>query len=84
MASYVVVEPLDKKPVEQQEIEMVERKGLGHPDYIIDSACEEASIMLSQYYFQEFGKYFTTTWTRGCWLADAHTTPSATAGWKNP
>jgi S-adenosylmethionine synthetase len=56
MASYVVVEPLDKKPVEQQEIEMVERKGLGHPDYIIDSACEEASIMLSQYYFQEFGK----------------------------
>ena len=56
MVSYVAVEPLDKKPVEQQEIEMVERKGLGHPDYIIDSACEEASILLSHYYFQEFGK----------------------------
>jgi len=56
MAAYVVVEPLDKKPVEQQEIEIVERKGLGHPDYMIDSACEEASIMLSNYYFQEFGK----------------------------
>jgi len=56
VVSYVAVEPLDKKPVEQQEIEMVERKGLGHPDYIIDSACEEASILLSHYYFQEFGK----------------------------
>ncbi|MEM2484277.1 MAG: methionine adenosyltransferase [Candidatus Caldarchaeum sp.] len=55
-ASYVTVEPLDRTPVEAQEIELVERKGLGHPDYIIDSACEEASIMLSKYYLKEFGK----------------------------
>ncbi|MCS7129061.1 MAG: methionine adenosyltransferase [Candidatus Caldarchaeum sp.] len=56
MVSYVAVEPLDKTPVDQQEIEMVERKGLGHPDYIIDSACEEASVMLSHYYLKEFGR----------------------------
>jgi len=54
--SYVTVEPLDKTPVEEQTIEMVERKGLGHPDYIIDSACEEASIALSKYYLKEFGR----------------------------
>ncbi|MEM3102514.1 MAG: methionine adenosyltransferase, partial [Candidatus Caldarchaeum sp.] len=56
MSSFVAVEPLDRTPVEQQEIEMVERKGLGHPDYIIDSACEEASLMLSKYYLKEFGR----------------------------
>lgn len=54
--SFVTVEPLDRKPVHLQEIEMVERKGLGHPDYIIDSACEEASIKLSEYYVSQFGR----------------------------
>ncbi|MDW8084210.1 MAG: methionine adenosyltransferase [Candidatus Caldarchaeum sp.] len=53
--SFVTVEHLDKKPVTEQEIEMVERKGLGHPDYIIDSACEEASLQLSQYYLSKYG-----------------------------
>ncbi|MEM0336329.1 MAG: methionine adenosyltransferase [Candidatus Caldarchaeum sp.] len=54
--SFVTVEPLDKTPVEKQEIEMVERKGLGHPDYIIDSACEEASLHLSKYYLSNYGQ----------------------------
>ncbi len=54
--SFITVEQLDRVPVEQHEIEVVERKGLGHPDYIIDSACEEASLMLSKYYLQEFGR----------------------------
>ncbi|MCS6783657.1 MAG: methionine adenosyltransferase [Candidatus Caldarchaeum sp.] len=54
-ASFVTVEHLDRKPVVEQEIEMVERKGLGHPDYIIDSACEEASLMLSHYYVSKYG-----------------------------
>ncbi|MEM3096797.1 MAG: methionine adenosyltransferase [Nitrososphaerota archaeon] len=54
--SFVTVETLDKKTVEEQQIEFVERKGLGHPDYIIDSACESASIQLSKYYLQKFGR----------------------------
>ncbi|MEM4495532.1 MAG: methionine adenosyltransferase, partial [Candidatus Caldarchaeum sp.] len=54
--SFVTVEPLDRTPVEKQEIEMVERKGLGHPDYIIDSACEEASLLLSQFYQAKYGQ----------------------------
>lgn len=37
------------------EIEMAERKGLGHPDTICDSIAEEVSIALSKYYLDEFG-----------------------------
>lgn len=36
-------------------VELVERKGLGHPDYIADSASEEASKALCKYYLKEFG-----------------------------
>lgn len=36
-------------------VELVERKGLGHPDYIADSASEEASKALCRYYLKEFG-----------------------------
>lgn len=41
--------------VVEQEVEFVERKGLGHPDYIADSVAEEFSRCLSEYYLEEFG-----------------------------
>ena len=53
--NFITVESLDRKAVEEQQIEFVERKGLGHPDYIIDAACEASSIQLSKYYLKEFG-----------------------------
>jgi S-adenosylmethionine synthetase len=37
------------------EVELVERKGIGHPDYIADSASEEASRKLSLYYLKKYG-----------------------------
>lgn len=37
------------------EVELVERKGTGHPDYIADSASEEASRKLSLYYLKKYG-----------------------------
>ena len=49
------IEELGSKPVEEQKTEFVERKGLGHPDYIIDSVCEAASVALSNYYLKNFG-----------------------------
>jgi len=52
----IIIEPLRHKPVSEHICEFVERKGLGHPDYIIDSACEAASVALSKYYLQNFGK----------------------------
>ncbi|MEM1761829.1 MAG: methionine adenosyltransferase, partial [Desulfurococcaceae archaeon] len=41
--------------VQDMKVELVERKGLGHPDYIADSASEAASRMLCKYYLKEFG-----------------------------
>ncbi len=39
-------------------LEMVERKGIGHPDTICDCIAEAVSVALSNYYLQEFGSIF--------------------------
>jgi S-adenosylmethionine synthetase len=36
-------------------VEIVERKGLGHPDTICDMLCERFSVALSKYYLERFG-----------------------------
>ena len=41
--------------IDSLEVELVERKGTGHPDYIADSASEEASRKLSLYYLKRYG-----------------------------
>jgi S-adenosylmethionine synthetase len=40
--------------VKDMRVELVERKGLGHPDYIADAASEVASRALCKYYLKEF------------------------------
>lgn len=55
MARGIVVEKVSWQPVETLEVELVERKGLGHPDYIADAAAEEASRVLSKYYLEHYG-----------------------------
>ncbi|GAY26699.1 hypothetical protein ATG_19030, partial [Desulfurococcaceae archaeon AG1] len=42
-------------PVEKLTVELVERKGVGHPDYIADAASEASSIAFSLFYRKEFG-----------------------------
>lgn len=37
------------------DIEMAERKGIGHPDTICDCIAEEISVALCKYYIAEFG-----------------------------
>src|SRR5580692_1784646 len=44
--------------VSDLEVEIVERKGIGHPDSMIDGACEAVSIALSKYYLDNFGVIF--------------------------
>ena len=39
-------------------MEMVERKGIGHPDTICDSIAEAVSIALCKYYLDHFGSIF--------------------------
>ena len=43
-------------PVGKSPMEIVERKGKGHPDFICDKASEELSIKLSEYYVNTYGR----------------------------
>ncbi len=52
----ITVEELDMTPLEKQDIEIVERKGIGHPDSICDGIAESVSRSLSQYYRENFGR----------------------------
>ncbi len=51
----IVIEPYRGTPVAEHQVEIVERKGLGHPDYLCDSIMEAISIELSKEYMREFG-----------------------------
>jgi S-adenosylmethionine synthetase len=55
MVRNIEVELLRMQSVKDMRVELVERKGLGHPDYIADSASEAASRALCRYYLKEFG-----------------------------
>ena len=56
MARNIQVEPLRTVHIEEQEIELVERKGLGHPDSIADGVSESVSRALCRMYLDEFGR----------------------------
>lgn len=43
-------------PVYKLPMEIIERKGKGHPDFICDKASEELSIKLSEYYLNTYGR----------------------------
>ncbi|WP_276301270.1 methionine adenosyltransferase [Halorussus lipolyticus] len=52
----IQVEPIHRPAVEDQEIEIVERKGLGHPDSICDGIAERVSQALANAYLDRVGK----------------------------
>jgi len=52
---HITVEVLGGKPVYEHEVEIVERKGVGHPDSICDAIMERVSIELSREYLRQFG-----------------------------
>lgn len=56
MGEYIVVEESAARPAAQQQVEIVERKGIGHPDTICDSIAERISIELSRAYSRTFGR----------------------------
>jgi S-adenosylmethionine synthetase len=55
MKRNIKVERLNQKPIEEQEIELVERKGIGHPDSVADGLAESISRALCQEYLDRFG-----------------------------
>lgn len=57
MSRNIRVEALDQIPLEQQQIELVERKGIGHPDSLADGIAESISQALCKVYMDECGVY---------------------------
>jgi len=55
MTRNIRVERLSQQPVEEQMIELVERKGIGHPDSIADGLAESISCALCHEYKRRVG-----------------------------
>jgi len=51
----LIVSALAGAPAGAQPVEVVERKGLGHPDTICDAVAESLSVALSRFYRDRFG-----------------------------
>ena len=56
MTRNIQIEGVDRRAVEDQEVEIVERKGIGHPDSICDGIAESVSRALSRLYIDRVGE----------------------------
>jgi len=56
MERSIFIEELANAPIEQQGIEFVERKGIGHPDSIADGLAESVSRALCKMYKERYGR----------------------------
>lgn len=52
----ISVNVLNQTPVQDQPIEICERKGLGHPDSICDAMMDRISVALCEEYLKRFGR----------------------------
>ena len=52
----LIVEEKNEPLPDERIVEIVERKGIGHPDTICDALAEEVSRALSRYYLERFGR----------------------------
>ncbi|MEJ2280612.1 MAG: methionine adenosyltransferase [Candidatus Bathyarchaeota archaeon] len=51
----ILVNSSKQTPLEKQPVEIVERKGVGHPDSMCDAIMDQVSVELSKVYLKEFG-----------------------------
>ena len=51
----ILVNSSKQTPLEKQPVEIVERKGVGHPDSMCDAIMDQVSVELSKAYLKEFG-----------------------------
>jgi S-adenosylmethionine synthetase len=52
----IIVDKMDVTPIEKQHVELVERKGIGHPDSISDGLAESVSQALCKMYIEYVGE----------------------------
>ncbi len=75
----ITVEGLNATPVEKQAVELVERKGIGHPDTICDSIMEATSVALCREYLKTFGRVVHHNIDK-CLLVAGRTSPQIGGG----
>ena len=51
----ILVNDSKQTPLDKQPVEIVERKGIGHPDSMCDAIMDQVSVELSKAYLKEFG-----------------------------
>ena len=65
----IIIEKTKDLPVQQSSIEIVERKGLGHPDTLADALAEHLSVNYSNYTLKKFGAILHHNFDKLiCWL----------------
>jgi S-adenosylmethionine synthetase len=79
MARNIVVEPLCTVPIEEQEVEIVERKGIGHPDSIADGLSESVSRALCKMYLEKYDRILHHN-TDECQIVGGQSSPKFGAG----
>lgn len=52
----LTIESLDGTPPDERAVEIVERKGLGHPDTLCDALAEGFGLALAGFYHEHFGR----------------------------
>jgi S-adenosylmethionine synthetase len=65
----IVVEPMEGPPMVDREVEIVERKGIGHPDTICDGVMEAVSVALNRAYLERFGTVLHNNIDKGMLIA---------------
>ncbi|MFX1563887.1 MAG: methionine adenosyltransferase [Promethearchaeota archaeon] len=56
MPRNITVDKAPVPPIEKQPLEIVERKGKGHPDTILDAVAEGVGVSLCKYYLEHFDR----------------------------
>lgn len=75
----ITIEELHATPVAEQRVELVERKGVGHPDSICDAIMEAVSVALCREYQATFGRIVHHNIDKGLLVA-GRTTPRIGGG----
>jgi S-adenosylmethionine synthetase len=65
----IVIDNLAGRTVPEHEVEIVERKGIGHPDSICDAIMEDISVALSKEYLSRFGRILHHNVDKGLLIA---------------
>jgi len=64
MTNQIFIETTNALPTSKKQFEIVERKGLGHPDTICDLVMNQVSIDLSKLTSKKLVLFNTTTWIK--------------------